>query len=337
MPQPPTSSVGVVGGTAILVRIPLQIHRGTFLPRCTVAIVPWTRTTRLHVLSLYGHNRSSPDYQTGDTRRLAEVQTYLAGLGSVPWLIGGDWNIEPPDIRSFWHRPHLVVAPAVTTQKFGRILDWFVTGRTIPSVFHNTQVIPGTDHVAVGLRLRGALRSTLGFRARQPHGIEAKELALLQDPAQRCHREAYFGTPPSEWDHWARQAEALLLSAVGVDPKGNQGRGTALKLSRQRISRPQAGGQAIGLNIHVSRLRLRVAQRDRLLVLVQRHSNVPEVVHLRRKLRTSGYPTQEDRALLDRWLQAISKRRQKGLHELGLPAARAQWRQTLQMGAKAKS
>ena len=40
-------------GAAILVRIPLQIHRGDPSSRCTTAIVPWTRTTRLHLVSVY--------------------------------------------------------------------------------------------------------------------------------------------------------------------------------------------------------------------------------------------------------------------------------------------
>ena len=140
---------GRSGGTTVLVRIPLQIHRGDTVDRCTVAIVPWTRTTRLHVVSVYGINRSSPDFHSSNTRLQADLQTYLSGLGTVPWVIGGDWNFEPPDLPSFWQRPHLVVAPSGPTQKFGRTLDWFLTGLTVPGTYHNTHSIPGTDHVAV--------------------------------------------------------------------------------------------------------------------------------------------------------------------------------------------
>ena len=146
---------GRSGGMSVLVRIPLQVHRGAELAKCTAAIVPWSRTARLHVLSVYGYTRSNPEYQCGSSRLQADVQTYIAGLGNVPWLIGGDWNFEHPDIPSFWSRPHLVVPPLAPTQKFGRILVWFMTGRTVPSVFHTTQLIPGTAYVAASLRLRG--------------------------------------------------------------------------------------------------------------------------------------------------------------------------------------
>ena len=134
----------------------------------------------------------------------------------------------------------------------------------------------------------------------------------MYDTKQRQHWETFFGTPPSDWAEWTHQAEELLLRATGVSPTGNQGRGTTLKLSRQRISRPQAGAQAVGTNMHMSRLRLRVAQHDRLLLLEQRRSTLAEVHHLRHILHRNGYPTQADRDLLERWLQAVPKRRQKG-------------------------
>ena len=63
---------------------------------------------------MYGVNRSMTDYHTGNARLQADLQTYLAGLGNVPWAIGGDWNFEPLDLPSFWQRPHAVVAPLGT-------------------------------------------------------------------------------------------------------------------------------------------------------------------------------------------------------------------------------
>ena len=178
-----------------MVRIPLQIHRGDPVARCTVAIVPWTRITRLHLVSVYGVNRSSPDFHTGNSRLHAELQTYLAGLGNVPWVLGGDWNIEPAELPSLWQRNHVLRAPSGPTHKSGRVLDWFLSGLTVPSTFHNTQIIPGTDHVAVALRLRGALRSTLGFRARQPQGISLEAVRPVGDPQSREHWEHISATP----------------------------------------------------------------------------------------------------------------------------------------------
>ena len=176
-------------------RIPLQIHRGIKIPRCTVATVPWTRKTRLHLVSVYGINRGHPDFQTGNARLHADLQDHLAGLGQVPWLIGGDWNIEPDDLAAFWLRSHGVHRPPGPTQKFGRTLDWFRGGPQVPCHFHSTHIIPGTDHVAVSVRLQGALRSTLGFRARQPQGLEADKLAPLTKEGQRSKWEAFFGPP----------------------------------------------------------------------------------------------------------------------------------------------
>ena len=194
-----------------MVRTPLQIHRGDPVPRCTVAIVPWTRTMRLHLVSVHGVNHSSPDLHTGNARLQADLQLYLAGLGNVPWVLGRDWNIEPCEFPAFWQRSHVLRAPPGPTQKFGRVLDWFLTGPTVPSTYHNTQIVPGTDHVAVALRLRGALRSTLGFRARQPQGIPLEALRPLGDRRIRENWERFFGAPPSTWDQWTRQAEDKLL------------------------------------------------------------------------------------------------------------------------------
>jgi len=44
-----TKQGGRSGGTAVLVRKPLLIYKGKDIPKATSAIVPWTRTTCLHV------------------------------------------------------------------------------------------------------------------------------------------------------------------------------------------------------------------------------------------------------------------------------------------------
>ena len=84
----------------------------------------------------------------------------------------------------------------------------------------------------------------------------------LSQPEQTVHWEGFFGPPPDSWIGWTQQAEAKLLEATETDPKGNQGRGTLLKVCRQRISRPQAGPHGLGVNVTMQRLRLRIAQFD---------------------------------------------------------------------------
>ena len=102
---------GRSGGTAVLFRLPLPTHRGDPVARCSVAIAPWTRTTRLHLMSVYGINRPHPDYQTDSIRLQADLQTHLASIGHVPWVLGGDWHMEPSEHPFFWQRPHLLRAP----------------------------------------------------------------------------------------------------------------------------------------------------------------------------------------------------------------------------------
>ena len=111
---------GRSGGTAVLIRLPLQIHRGSTMDRCTHAIVPWTRTQRLHLFSVYGPPGTLPQADEVRRRLLDQLQETLAGIGGVPWLIGGDWNITPPGFscpmaqalpRGPYLRPHSETRP----------------------------------------------------------------------------------------------------------------------------------------------------------------------------------------------------------------------------------
>ena len=88
-----TLARGRSGGTAVLVRAPVQIHRGAKLSRATAAIVPWTRKNHIHVITVYGAHSTHPDKDKENTRMCEDIQEYLAVLGRVPWIIGGDWNL----------------------------------------------------------------------------------------------------------------------------------------------------------------------------------------------------------------------------------------------------
>ena len=101
------------------------------------------------------------------------------------------------------------------------------------------------------------------------------------------------------------------MEATGTPETGNLGRGTTLKVARQRISRPHAGPQGVGTNVTMQRLRLRIAQHDRLRTLEGRGSSLPEVNHLRRHLTLHGWPTDAERHLLDRWLHVLTLQRTK--------------------------
>lgn len=74
---------GRSGGTAVPVRRPTQIVRGGRIRRGTVAVICWTRRSRLHVGSVY--NAQSTGEQADDMgKNVQGWQDYLAGLGSGP-------------------------------------------------------------------------------------------------------------------------------------------------------------------------------------------------------------------------------------------------------------
>ena len=170
---------GRSGGTAVLVRLPLQIHRGTTLSRATHVIVPWTRTQRIHLVSVYGPPGTDPQ---GDHIRLQlyeQLQELLASIGRVPWLMGGDWNVTPAEFTSQWHRPCQVAHTGGPTHKHGRNLDWFAHSALLAPYRPKAHIMPFTDHVAVSLRLRGDLHRTLGNRLVSPAGIPDDRLRPL--------------------------------------------------------------------------------------------------------------------------------------------------------------
>ena len=90
-----TKARGRSGGTAVLVRKPCIIMKGEPLSRGTHAVIAWTRTTRIHLISCYGADSTQVDADTTNARMVEQFQRLLRELGHVPWVIGGDWNWTP--------------------------------------------------------------------------------------------------------------------------------------------------------------------------------------------------------------------------------------------------
>ena len=97
-----TFAKGRSGGTAVLVRKPLIIHRGPKVHRGTLAAVAWTRRNYLHVGSVYGAHQGHPARAEENHKLFTELQEHLAAIGRVPWVIGGDWNMEPQEFHQGW-------------------------------------------------------------------------------------------------------------------------------------------------------------------------------------------------------------------------------------------
>ena len=125
----------------------------------------------------------------------AQLQELWAGLGRVPWLLGGDWNTTPTDFTAQWHRHCRVAHTSKPTQKHGRNLDWFVHSLMLTSSHAVPVLMPFTDHVAVSLRLRGDLHRTLGHKLVTPAGIPLDKLQpLLAEDTRESYRR-HFGPP----------------------------------------------------------------------------------------------------------------------------------------------
>ena len=108
---------------------------------------------------MYGTQRQHPDASARNTALIKAIQEHLSGLGRVPWVVGGDWNMTPEDVQLQSLRGGHFHIPQGPTRTFGRTLDWFLTSTlflpTVPIIgdlsgsdhFPVTLTIPGTCHV----------------------------------------------------------------------------------------------------------------------------------------------------------------------------------------------
>lgn len=67
-------------------------------------MVSWTWRNQFYIGSVYNAQASDPGQAEATAQLLGERQAYLAGFGSVPWILGGDWNLEPDEVTDHWYR-----------------------------------------------------------------------------------------------------------------------------------------------------------------------------------------------------------------------------------------
>lgn len=72
--------------------------------RGTVALVRWTRRSRLHIGSVLDAQASDPGQVGATEQAFGERQESLAGLWSVLWVLGGEWSLEPQEVTDHWCR-----------------------------------------------------------------------------------------------------------------------------------------------------------------------------------------------------------------------------------------
>ena len=116
------------GGVAIIVPSHILITQGVDVPshRHLHAYIQWSRTRLLHLFNVYAFDVSYPDRLEQNAAIYQRIQTELAQLGRVPWILGGDFNQGPTEDLPGWSRPARVAAPLQPTHDFGRTLDWFL-------------------------------------------------------------------------------------------------------------------------------------------------------------------------------------------------------------------
>eukprot|EP00972_Heterocapsa_arctica_P049162 7236068-Heterocapsa_arctica.AAC.1 len=63
--------------------------------RLVGAIVGWGRRKSIHIMSIYGHDAGQNKREEGNRVLKGRVGRNLAAISSVPWVVGGDWNLQP--------------------------------------------------------------------------------------------------------------------------------------------------------------------------------------------------------------------------------------------------
>ncbi|CAK0882358.1 unnamed protein product, partial [Prorocentrum cordatum] len=147
-------------GVAVLSSLPLLDGFGALqeaLPRSRfqVGVVSTGLGVPVYFISLYLTTK------VGLTEpNLTHLERLLGGIAGLqgPWVVGGDWNLEPAEVQE-WARlaQGVAVAPDIPSCE-GRVLDFFVVSRVLGNFVRSVDVVDGTairTHVPVMLRLHG--------------------------------------------------------------------------------------------------------------------------------------------------------------------------------------
>lgn len=73
--------------------------RGASLHRVTVAVRCWIKRSRIHMMSLHSATTEHPRHHEVTQQLTYQVQGCLAGISSVPCIVGGECNFDPDQLR----------------------------------------------------------------------------------------------------------------------------------------------------------------------------------------------------------------------------------------------
>eukprot|EP00972_Heterocapsa_arctica_P079583 11727474-Heterocapsa_arctica.AAC.1 len=58
------------------------------------ALIGWGSRS-IHIMSIYGHDVGQNDPEEGNKVLRERVGRHLSAIGRVPWVVGGDLNLQP--------------------------------------------------------------------------------------------------------------------------------------------------------------------------------------------------------------------------------------------------
>lgn len=183
--------------------------RGGRMTRGTITVIGWTRRIRLHAASIYNSHEGDVAHEQNTREVFEQWQAYLAEIANVPWITGGDWNIEPREAEHHWDRsPAKLRDLGAATQKHGRNIHWVIANSRTPTWNAEGIVVAGTEHVGVQVRLEAVDANTLGTRIKRP-------AQKTPETAEQARGETW-----TEWEQRTNATEEGLLTSLGITRQG---------------------------------------------------------------------------------------------------------------------
>lgn len=245
------------------------------------------------------------------------LQDYLAEVGGVPWVIGGDWDLELDILEDRGTKSGKCRSPT----------SWDLR-RNSGAVSTGTSPASGCRYLVQGQRL---------FRAQTTYASPSPWARRAMGPwASACIAPHRFqprrlqGQAAAGSDEWGTEHKPQVRDSDGyMGKKGPTRRskgcyarsaykykrvtftqGGGVKYSPQRITYTQDGKFGVGTNRAMQNARLKAARQGRYQLLKQAGSSTHEQEDLWWPLGGTG-PDAVQRRVLDNWLEAARKRRNR--------------------------
>ena len=264
------------GGVSVCVREKYTIFcgKGQYNHRWMRAVVPWTRSRNLHLVSFYGFHSGHVNALEDNIRLLGLLQEEKAALGRVPFVAGGDWNLRPHELGPLFEMGFRVVASGQATQIFGKELDYFLVNADLPVNCARTfgEELWLGDHRPVCLKLDTVNRPPEGWVWQPVRRFE------IDGETVRAHKDDYVpaleaGSLEHVYAQWCDNMHHWLGSTLG-NAHGLEGpwRGMAPRMVRSSRGAPQ-GITGVATSGEGRRLGLELGRLRRLLHLPVRPAN----------------------------------------------------------------